>query len=561
MVGEVFTDGSCQKAGPITWHRTGWSVCKVSEQGELLGYMRGVVGSALPQTSPASEHVAGLAAANAPGGQVECALSDYKGLDQLQDRAPWDVYARQQIYAGVKLQILGRAPQGFRIIKVPAHVEVTSGMSQRARYLALGNDHADRNAKVAAEQQVRPTDAQLQDHAQQQKFLKMYYQYIPRALALWPAVGPSVGKKPLPRREAEGGRDRRQGAQRAGFLQDIFSEFPAVPTPSPSPSAATTPSDVQSERRTPMQSGAAAVRNGFGPAAGPAPATTSSSSSTPQPQSATVSASASVGVVEPPCQTQSQPTQPQPAASVSPAGVVDAVVSAAEVVDAAGTARRSDTISYPAADDEASRRTELTSDTIPYSAAADEGDGRTAIVSGASTEFHSRSSCTSTPVSPPAQAPQTSAPPKEAAPDEGHDWVQVNSKWTCRSCLSVSRSLFPPQGHCPGLAPSLADLVRDPRGHTLQIAPYSDRSGVVIICSRCGHFAASKRRNTKLHTDKCHRRFESDGAQFAYKRVCERKHPTYSKGEARILEPAFSASSLVAPALGGAAGPTEDHQT
>jgi hypothetical protein len=66
--GEVFTDGSCFKEGPVTWHRTGWSVVKVALDGVLLAWMRGVVGRALPQTSPASEHVAGVAAATAPGG-------------------------------------------------------------------------------------------------------------------------------------------------------------------------------------------------------------------------------------------------------------------------------------------------------------------------------------------------------------------------------------------------------------------------------------------------------------------------------------------------------------
>ncbi len=120
--------------------------------------------------------------------------------------------------------------------------------------------------------------------------------------------------------------------------------------------------------------------------------------------------------------------------------------------------------------------------------------------------------------------------------------------------MTISRAAFPPKGRCPGLTPSLAELVRTPRKHVLQIAPHSDGSAVGIICSRCGHFAATKRRNTKLHTHDCTGGFASDGAKHAYKRVCERKHPTYSKGEAKVLEPAFAVSSLVAPPLEGAAG-------
>jgi hypothetical protein len=81
MVGDVFTDGSCHKQGPITWHRTGWAVCKVSADGILQGWMRGVVGASLPQTSPAAEHVAALAGACAPGGGINCEYSDYQGLE------------------------------------------------------------------------------------------------------------------------------------------------------------------------------------------------------------------------------------------------------------------------------------------------------------------------------------------------------------------------------------------------------------------------------------------------------------------------------------------------
>jgi hypothetical protein len=193
-----------------------------------MGYMRGVVGSGLPQTKPAAEHVAGLAAAAAPGGRVECALSDYQGLDHLQDKAPWIVYARQQIYAGVKLQILGRAPSGFTIEKVKGHADLNAAThTARERYLAIGNDHADRNARAAADQQPQPSAQELQEHQRQARFLHQYFSYVPRALARWPAVGPALGKKPLPRREGGGTARTSRGGQ-ASFLADVFSEHPNV---------------------------------------------------------------------------------------------------------------------------------------------------------------------------------------------------------------------------------------------------------------------------------------------------------------------------------------------
>ena len=111
-------DGNCFKDGPPTWHRTDWSVVKVAYDGTMTAWMRGTVGDQLPQTSPASEHVAGLAAATAKGEGVTVANSDYKGLEALEERPAFAVYERTQIYSGVKAQIVGRRPQGFRIRKV-----------------------------------------------------------------------------------------------------------------------------------------------------------------------------------------------------------------------------------------------------------------------------------------------------------------------------------------------------------------------------------------------------------------------------------------------------------
>ncbi len=127
---------------------------------------------------------------------------------------------------------------------------------------------------------------------------------------------------------------------------------------------------------------------------------------------------------------------------------------------------------------------------------------------------------------------QKTQPPKEDEAVGEHDWIQIDSHWSCRNCMTRSRATFPPRGKCPGLTPALADLVGNPRGHILHIAPYSDGSSVILICSKCGHFAGSNRRHTKLHTSPCKGVFGSDGAKYAYKRVCERKHPTYGKGEA-----------------------------
>ena len=441
LEGEVFTDGSCTKLGPITWHRTGWSVVKVSQSGILQGYIRGVVGSGLPQTSPASEHVACLAAAAAPGGQVSCALSDYKGLEHLEAKAPWTVYNRQQIYAGVKLQIRGKAPNDFKVEKVKGHARVEEASTEREKYLAVGNDYADRTAKAAADQQPQPTAHQLQEYQFQIAFLRQYLAYIPRALARWPAVGPALGKKPLPRRE-RGHRGQASRGGQASFLADVLGD---------------------------LQLGSTQLQ-------------------LPEP----------IGALQEP--------------ALAP---LDQEAGGASTADGSEHA-----------------------------------------------EPQEQSDQNRTPGGP--QSSQVSAPPQEDATVEEHEWVQVSQvsrRWACRSCMTTSRATFPPRGKCLGLALSLADIVRDPRGHVLQIAPYSDRSSVLIICSKCGHFAGSNRRNTKLHSSPCRRAFGSDGAKYAYKRVCEGKHPTYSRGGAKKMEPCLDASALVAPTLGGAAGPDSQPPT
>ena len=61
FVGEVFTDGSCLKDGPVVFHAAGWAVVKLTPAGELFAALWGAVGADYPETSPAAEHIAVLA--------------------------------------------------------------------------------------------------------------------------------------------------------------------------------------------------------------------------------------------------------------------------------------------------------------------------------------------------------------------------------------------------------------------------------------------------------------------------------------------------------------------
>jgi hypothetical protein len=78
------------------------------------------------------------------------------------------------------MQILGRAPAGFRIVKVKGHADPDAAATPHDRYLAIGNDHADRMARAAAENQPQPSQAELQDHEAQKAFLRQYLPYVSR---------------------------------------------------------------------------------------------------------------------------------------------------------------------------------------------------------------------------------------------------------------------------------------------------------------------------------------------------------------------------------------------
>jgi hypothetical protein len=147
LIGDVYTDGSCVKDGPPLV-QTGWAVVKISQDWVVLGWARGTVGSKLPQSSPASEHVAALALATIAKAPA-CAASDYEGLAALEAQDADTVSYRKSIYAEVKLEIRGRAPTGFRVRKVRGHVNPETCTSRDEWRDAVGNQFADSHARTA----------------------------------------------------------------------------------------------------------------------------------------------------------------------------------------------------------------------------------------------------------------------------------------------------------------------------------------------------------------------------------------------------------------------------
>ena len=168
--GVLFTDGTCYKPGPVTRRKAGWSVVKLSDDGVVLAWARGPVGKLLPATSPASEHVAVLAAATLST-RADEARSDYKGLEGLEQHPLERLLHRKSMYSGVKRLIRGLAPPPFKVVHVPGHVDPSSVDSAEERFNAIGNDAADVTAKGALDRYSKPSEREFVEWHKEVAFL------------------------------------------------------------------------------------------------------------------------------------------------------------------------------------------------------------------------------------------------------------------------------------------------------------------------------------------------------------------------------------------------------
>ena len=169
--GVVFTDGTCYKPGPVTWNKAGWAVVKLSEDGVVLAWARGPVGKLLPQTSPASENVAVLAAATLTQ-RVDEARSDYKALEGIESQGLDKLLHRKSTYAGVRRLVRGRAPSQFTVTHVPGHVDPDACDTAEERYNALGNQAADHIAKASLDRYCKASEREIFEWHQEVSFLQ-----------------------------------------------------------------------------------------------------------------------------------------------------------------------------------------------------------------------------------------------------------------------------------------------------------------------------------------------------------------------------------------------------
>jgi hypothetical protein len=221
----VYTDGSCSKMAHPSMHLAGWSVISLTPNGNLAAAVWGQVGESLPQSSPASEYVAGMAAVELHASQIR---TDFKGLASLESSPHAALASRKNLYSGLRVQMRGRSPQ-TTYSKVEAHLDPSSFTVGSESWIdAVGNKFADAYAKLGAGLHPQASAQEVATVIKEREVLLRFLLYVSRALALWDPVGPTTGtrKNLIPKLPARP--DLVPGAGGRSFASDVLG--PWAPT-------------------------------------------------------------------------------------------------------------------------------------------------------------------------------------------------------------------------------------------------------------------------------------------------------------------------------------------
>ena len=159
--GHIFMDGSCYKHAVRELSRAGFAVVMVSDDGKLLGVLKGPVWAPWPQTPQASEFVALMWSALYTEAPADC-YSDCSNVVLLQSLGVAEALGAKRQYAGCVLQArhhFGRFCKAFH--KVAAHLNSDEeGISAGERFRRVGNGYADVFAKEGARRHpsLNPTE-------------------------------------------------------------------------------------------------------------------------------------------------------------------------------------------------------------------------------------------------------------------------------------------------------------------------------------------------------------------------------------------------------------------
>ncbi len=182
MCGHTFIDGSCSTSVFRGLQRAAFALVQLSDDATPIRTLSTPVWNTLPQTSQAAEHAAYAAVPQILVGDT-VAYGDCKGVLDLAAREPSARFSGKKRYSGIMLSMC-RYPEGLkriiRSVKVKAHRCINGIADPRERWMAIGNDLADKAAKAARGRHPQPS----QEVAAQIAFWERRAPLVVRAVAI-----------------------------------------------------------------------------------------------------------------------------------------------------------------------------------------------------------------------------------------------------------------------------------------------------------------------------------------------------------------------------------------
>ncbi len=159
MSGHAFIDGSCSKSVFRGLQRASIALVQLDDDARPVKTLSTPVWNTLPQTSQAAEYAAYAALPQVIVADT-VAYGDCKGVLDLAARGPVERYSGKRRYAGVLLSMC-RHPEGMkritRTVKVKAHRRIDAISDHLEKWMAIGNDLADKAAKAARDRHPQPS--------------------------------------------------------------------------------------------------------------------------------------------------------------------------------------------------------------------------------------------------------------------------------------------------------------------------------------------------------------------------------------------------------------------
>ena len=120
---------------------------------------------------------------------MDRANTDFQNLVNLNLQPSYQVFDRKAYHPALKYRIRGGKHwnRASKVDKAKAHQDPAQfPEGSQERFLALGNEAADRVAKLAASSLHKPADEVVPRDSEELEAMRAFLQYVAKALCLWP---------------------------------------------------------------------------------------------------------------------------------------------------------------------------------------------------------------------------------------------------------------------------------------------------------------------------------------------------------------------------------------